>query len=94
MQTQISTTVKLGQTVKARMQMLADARKRSIHSMMVEAIEKYVAREEQRESLRQEGMAAHEHYMRTGLHVTQDEIEAWAAQIAKGERAPMPKCHV
>ena len=91
---QTSTTVKLDSSIKERVQHIADIRKRSLHSLMVEAIEKYVTREEQREELRQAGMAAHEHYMRTGLHRTQQEMEAWAAELAQGEKAPLPKCHV
>ncbi len=94
MQSQTSTTVKLDAAVKSRIQHLADIRKRSLHSLMVEAIERYVSREEQREELRQAGIRAHEHYKTTGLHLTQEEMEIWADQLACGEKAAMPKCHV
>ena len=94
MQTTTSTTVKLAPEVKARIESLADVRKRSIHSLMVEAIERYVTREEQREELRQAGIAAHEHYKRTGLHLTNDEVRAWIDQLRQGKSEPMPKCHI
>jgi len=61
---------------------------------MVQAIESFVNREEQRETLRQEARAAHEHYMRTGLHVTGEEADAWLAQLGAGNDMEPPKCHV
>jgi hypothetical protein len=36
---------------------------------------------------------SHEEYRRTGLHLTQEEVEEWMAKRARGERAPMPKLH-
>jgi hypothetical protein len=39
------------------------------------------------------GVEAHEEYKRTGLHLTQAEVEEWMAKRARGERAPMPKLH-
>ena len=94
MQTTTSTTVKLAPEVKARIEYLADVRKRSAHSLMVEAIERYVTREEQREELRQAGIAAHEHYARTGLHLTNDEVRGWIDQLRQGKNEPMPKCRI
>ena len=94
MQTTTSTTVKLAPEVKARIESLADVRKRSVHSLMVEAIERYVTREEQREELRQAGIAAHEHYKRTGLHLTNDEVRAWIDRLRQDKSEPIPKCHI
>ena len=94
MQTTTSTTVKLAPEVKARIESLADIRKRSVHSLMVEAIERYVTREEQREELRQAGIAAHEHYKRTGLHLTNDEVRAWIDRLRQDKSEPIPKCHI
>lgn len=38
--------------------------------------------------------AAYEHYKRTGLHVTWEEVDQWLAKLQAGERVPPPKCHV
>lgn len=38
--------------------------------------------EEQRESLRQEARAAHEHFMLTGLHLTGEEVDGWLDELA------------
>lgn len=78
----------------ARIVSLAEIRKRTVHAIMLQAIESYVDREEKREALRQAGIAAHEHYANTGLHLTGEEVEAWAEQVLQGKRPPMPKCHI
>jgi hypothetical protein len=52
---------------------------------MREAIEQYVAREEERERLRQDASAGWEKYQADGLHVTAIEADAWLA-IGSGRR--------
>lgn len=38
---------------------------------------------------------ASEHYQRTGLHVTNDEIGAWIAELEAGnDNAEPPACHI
>lgn len=80
--------------LKNRIQSLAAMQQRSTNALVVQAVEAFVERAEKREAFRQEGIAAWEEYKRTGLHLTQEEIEAWAERISQGERLPMPKCHV
>ncbi len=94
MKTIINASVKMHPALHARVVSLAEIRKRTAHAIMIQAIESYVDREEKREAWRQEGIAAWEHYQRTGLHLTQEELETWAAKISQGERVPMPKCHI
>ncbi len=94
MKTIINASVKMNPALHARVVSLAEIRKRTAHAVMIQAIESYVDREEKREAWRQEGIAAWEHYQRTGLHLTQEELETWAAKISQGERVPMPKCHI
>lgn len=88
------TSIKLDDTLKRRVQHLADARRRSSHWIMREAIAQYVEREEKREALRQDAMQAWEDYQRTGLHVTLEEADAWLAKLEAGEDAEPPECHV
>ncbi|CAI3235154.1 CopG family ribbon-helix-helix protein [uncultured Desulfovibrio sp.] len=97
MQQNIATTpasVKLPNPLRERIKSLADARNQSAHAIMLQAIENYVEREEKREALRQEAKAAHEHYMQTGLHLTNAEAVEWMDKIIQGEKVPMPKCHI
>jgi predicted transcriptional regulator len=77
----------------ARVVTLAEARQRSPHALMLQAIESYVTREEKREAWRREGMAAWEEYQRTGLHLTNAEVKEWLSQLAAGNRVEPPRCH-
>jgi len=89
-----TTSLKLESEIKDRVQRLAAARRRSAHWIMREAIVEYVAREEKREQLRQDTLAAWEEYERTGLHLTEREADEWLTKLAAGEDAPVPKCHI
>ena len=89
-----ATSIKLDGTLKERVQNLAEARRRSSHWIMREAIAQYVEREEKREAFKQEAIRAWEEYQQTGLHVTLEEADAWLAKLEAGENAEPPKCHV
>lgn len=85
--------VKLDKDVQNRMKILAEARDRSPHWIMREAISQYVEREEKREAFRQEGLRAWDVYQETGLHVTHAEADAWLAQLVAGDDQEPPECH-
>lgn len=87
------TSIKLDDALKGRVQHLAEARRRSSHWIMREAIAQYVEREEQREAFRQDAIRAWEEYQRTGLHLTLEEADSWLAKLEAGEDAEPPKCH-
>jgi predicted transcriptional regulator len=93
MPTPSTTSLKLDSETKGRIQRLASARRRSPHWVMREAIEQYVEREEKRERLRQDALAAWTHYQTTGLHVTAGEADAWLAKLEAGKDAAAPECH-
>jgi predicted transcriptional regulator len=61
---------------------------------MREDVEQYVEREEKREQLRRDAVAAWAEYQSTGLHLTSEEADAWLAKLEAGKRAAIPKCHV
>ncbi len=89
-----TTSLKLDSALKRRVQRLAETRRRSAHWVMREAVEQYVAREEKREKLKQDALAAWSHYQATGLHTTAEEADAWLARLEAGEDAEAPECHV
>ena len=88
-----TTSLKLDSSTKERIQRLASARRRSPHWIMREAVEQYLEREEKRELLRQDALAAWTGYQATGLHITAGEADAWLAKLEAGRRAAIPKCH-
>ena len=94
MPTTATTSLKLDRELKERVQRLAAVRRRTPHWLMREAVEQYVSREEQRERLQQDALAAWNHYQTTGLHATQEEADAWLAKLEAGEDAEAPECHV
>ena len=73
----MATSVKLDNDLKSRIQHLADARHRSAHWIMCEAIREYVEHEERREDFKQEALASWTAYQETGRHLTGQEVRDW-----------------
>jgi predicted transcriptional regulator len=68
-------SVKLDSDTRARVENLAEARHRSAHWVMREAISQYVDREEKREAFRQDTIKSWEEYQETGVHATAAEVD-------------------
>lgn len=85
--------IKIEPDIKERVKRLADARQRSPHWVMREAIRQYVEREEKRESFRQDTINAWNDYQATGLHITGEEADAWLAKLEAGQDAEPPALH-
>ena len=86
--------IKIDEDTRNRVKRLAEARQRSSHWMMLEAIRQYVESEEKREAFRQDGIRAWNEYQATGLHVSLEEADAWLAQLEAGKDVEPPECHV
>jgi predicted transcriptional regulator len=89
-----TTSLKLDSELKERVQRLASEMRRSPHWVMREAVEQFVEREEKRDKLRRDALAAWNHYQTTGLHATAEETDAWLAKLEAGEDPEAPECHV
>lgn len=85
--------IKIDEDIKARLKRLADARQRTSHWLMREAITQYVDREERREAFRRDTLKAWEAFRENGLHVTADVADAWMAQLEQGNDVEPPECH-
>ena len=85
--------IKLDDDTKDRVKRLAEARQRTPHWLMREAIAQYVDREEKREAFRQDTLKAWANFRDTGLHATADEADAWLAQLEDGKDVDPPACH-
>jgi predicted transcriptional regulator len=85
--------IKIDSEMKIRVRRLADARHRTPHWLMREAIAQYVEREEKREAFRQDAINAWNDYQATGLHVSADEADAWLAKLEAGQELEPPECH-
>jgi predicted transcriptional regulator len=88
-----ATSIKLDESLKTRVRQLATARRRTAHWIMREAIAQYVEREEKRESLNRDTVAAWEEFQATGLHATAEEVDRWLASRGTENELPAPECH-
>ncbi|MFW8601413.1 CopG family ribbon-helix-helix protein [Desulfobacterota bacterium M19] len=88
------TTIKLDINIKSRVQALAKARRRTTHSLLLEAVESFMEREEKQEALRQDAIRVWKEYEMTGLHVTHEEADNWMQKLEKGQNAETPECHM
>ena len=85
-------SVKLDLSTRARVENLAEARQRTAHWVMREAITQYVDREERREAFRQDTIKAWEEFQETGLHATAAEVDNWLASWGTENEVPAPVC--
>jgi predicted transcriptional regulator len=85
--------IKIDNDTRERIKRLAEARHRTSHWMMREAIRQYVEREEKREAFRKDALDAWQEYRETGLHVTSDEVMAWLETWGEENETAVPVCH-
>jgi predicted transcriptional regulator len=96
MQGELMTTtigVKLDDETRARLKNLGEAKRRSTHWIMREAIRVYLDREEETEKRNQEADNAWEDYKQSGLGVNNDAMAAWFDSWGtdKETQCPEPK---
>ena len=89
----MATSIKIDEEMKNRIERLAGLRQRSPHWIMREAIAQYVAREEARESFKQEALASWRAYQETGRHLTGQEVRAWLNTWGSEGVQATPECH-
>ncbi|MBK5961632.1 CopG family transcriptional regulator [Rhodoplanes elegans] len=86
-------SLSLDKETETRLLHLAEARRQSTDTLVREAIEQYVDREERRHRLRLDALAAWTEYRATGQHVTADEADLWLARLEAGEDTEPPLPH-
>lgn len=86
-----TTTIRLPPKLRARLRAIAKETDRSVHSLILEAVEKHAAYEEQMRSLVKEALAADEDLERGGAAYKAEDVHAWARRIAEGVASPRPK---
>ena len=86
-----TTTIRLPPKLRARLAVIAKQTDRSVHSIIVEAVEKHAAYEEQMRKLVKEALDADEVIERTGEVYRAEDVHAWAERLAEGGTATKPK---
>jgi predicted transcriptional regulator len=82
--------VKLDDETRDRLKSLAEARRRSAHWLMKEAIAQYLQREEEIERRNREADAAWDEYRATGKSVSQEDMSAWLDSWGTDKEGPCP----
>ena len=86
-------TLKLDASHRGRLKSLALAKKRTAHYLMKEAIERYLAEEEAHLAVLNSVDDSVSHFEATGLHVSLDDVKAWAKEVKARRDAQLPPCH-
>lgn len=86
-----TTTIRLPPKLRARLTTLAKESGRSAHSLIVEAVERHAAYEEQLRSLVKEALAADDGIEKTGEVYRAEDVHAWMKRLALGESTVRPK---
>jgi len=86
-----TTTIRLPPKLRARVSALAKQTGRSAHSLIVEAVERHTAYEEQMRSLVQEALGADAEIENTGEVYRAEDVHAWMQRLAKDPSTKRPK---
>ncbi len=86
-----TTTLKLPEKLKVRIARLAKETGRSAHSLMVEALEREVAREERMREFVREALAADAAVEEGAAVYRAEDVHAWLDRLAHNRKAARPK---
>jgi predicted transcriptional regulator len=86
-----TTTLKLPEKLKARIARLAKATRRSAHSLMVEALEREVLREERMQAFVREALAADAGIDSGAAVYRAEDVHAWLDRLARNRKAARPR---
>ena len=88
-----TTSVKLGQHRKDTLSQLAHRKQRTVHSLVLEAVDVYTKEQTAWLEFEDQAVRAYENMRTTGLHTTQAEMREWAKSLKTNPNAPLPLCH-
>ncbi len=88
-----TTKLRLPEKLKTRIARLAKAKQRSAQSVMVEALEREVAREERMREIVREGLAADAAIEAGAAVYRADDVHAWLGRLAINGKAARPRRH-
>lgn len=91
--TATTTTLKLPEKLKARITRLAKETRRSAHSLMIEALEREVAREERVRELVREALVADTAVEEGAAVYWAKDVHPWLKRLARNRRAARPEPH-
>lgn len=87
-----TTSVRLGSR-KEQLQALAETYKRPMHSLLIEAVDEFIQSRSEQLAYERRAIKAYEHWKETGLHITTDELQAWADSLGTDNQMELAQCH-
>lgn len=86
-----TTTIRLPEALKARVERLAAARGSTAHAFMVEVIAEAADQQERRQAFEAEAERRLKEMARTGEYLAHEDLRAYGAALARGEKPAAPK---
>lgn len=86
------TSVKLGYR-KSILQELAQNSGRSVHSIVLDAIDNHIEHLKAKQAYDKQAMQAYKDYQETGLHITLNEFMDWVSSLETDKPEKIPQCH-
>lgn len=86
-------SIRIDEGKKNQLAWIAQKQDRSVHYVLLQAVSEYISKETKRIEFYEAAMQASQHYAETGLHTTQDEVEAWVNSLGTPNELQPPVCH-
>ena len=86
-----TSTIKLDEQTKGRLERLGEKMDRTPHLLMKTAIEKYVTEQEKYWQQREEDLDRWNDYLATGDAVPHEDVSVWIESIGTSSEKPCPK---
>lgn len=83
-------TLKLDESHRQRLKSLAEAKQRSSHYLMKEAIERYLVQEEAEQAVLHSVDAEIVNFEASGLHIELGDVKVWAQDLKQNRSAQLP----
>ena len=78
---------------RERLKIIALHQKRTAHSLAAEAIDNFILEKEKEIAWNQSCIESYNDFRKTGLHVSQQEVENWMDSWGADVELPQPVCH-
>lgn len=86
-----TTSLKLPDTLKQRIGVLAEAAGKTPHAFMVEALAEQAERTEKRQAFLQNAVQAKQHYEQTGIAYAAEDVHKYITSRIQGKNAAKPQ---
>ena len=91
--TTVPMSIRIESDARERLKAIALHQKRTAHSLAAEAIDKLILEKEKEIAWNQSCIDSYDDFRKSGLHVSQQEVENWMDFWSTDVELPQPICH-